>query len=547
MANGDDKVLSLLIQWGVLNQEVVEQARSEVRGLTEDTDELGQSMPENWQLFEKYKKVLGDTGKEALTAERATHLLHLTLKSMGADIPGLGILLRGLFNPITLGTAGGIAAEEVYFRWLEKREQKYRDLITLAQRVNDSIRAIFQAEKSGDEQFVEFTKAMAEAREHGRGLAADLENMAHFADAAREAAAAADDRMAQLHQTTADVQGRIVDLLEQMGKLSPGQSEQLKAQIEHAKKLKEIEDNRKKAVDDVSHRQLEVDQAKKVVSSYGSEDQLFKNRQKAEQQVARLEQTILDYQKIATDWKTAQDAVFADNKKGITISAEREKLLDDLARQKLSMDTTYQKAKEQLPSAEQEKIRTSKAYEEFQAAKETVKGFQLELDKAKNKLSEINTAAAPKIAEENQRFGLEAITGLLKNGQNIQQIFNDGVLALAGIQQAVQKWGETVPEIEARGKKALDDQTSLRPGQVLPQSEQRDIQRLEFIRAQQDHIKALNELFAAVGWNSQQVSATIALQVRGLSANTAILNATRNDLSAILIRLSDMESQLQKK
>jgi len=220
----------------------------------------------------------------------------------------------GNFNGVVLadtdaGFAAGALGVEAYFKWLEKTEQKYHDLVAAAQKVNDAMREITASGKTADESFVEMQQPMAKAREEGRGLAADMENDAKLADAMKEAFDASADRIAAVHKDTADLNSKLVDLLVATGRISPERGKVMDLEIQHAQKLQEFADARAKAQGDVSQAQSALGQARQDFQAAGGGDDFhdqgfFNNKQFSDEHAARLEHIITGYEKV----KNAEDA-----------------------------------------------------------------------------------------------------------------------------------------------------------------------------------------------------------------------------------------------
>ena len=96
-----DAALKILIEFG-LDEGKANQALQKIGEVKAAGSDMA-AKPEGWEAFEKYKGVLKETAGESVSTREATHLMHLTMRNMGVDIPGFSMLMRGLFNPATAG------------------------------------------------------------------------------------------------------------------------------------------------------------------------------------------------------------------------------------------------------------------------------------------------------------------------------------------------------------------------------------------------------------------------------------------------------------
>ncbi len=458
MGNDSDSTLRVLVQLGVLGADDVAAAKQLIEETGKAGDEsakaMTQSMPENLAAWSKYKNVLRESGEGTGELHEKVHGLKILMQGAGPVAQEIGHLLHFAFNPAFLFGAGAAAAEESYFKWLEKREEKYKELISLAQKLNDATREIVNSGKTEDEQFLEFNKTLAEARANATGLAHDLANDKEFADRAGEAISASFDRAAALHQSTAQVQARIVDMLEAMGRLQPGEGDQLKLAIDHAAKMKALDDERGKAAADLSLKQTQYNIANSDIARHGDEASILRQKQQADFAAERNTAIINNYDKVKTAFDEADKAAMKTvNESTFDGDAQRKAwaLHDSLVNQFAGQTQLYNQALGQNPSLEIQRAQAEKLWTDFQAAKGIVEGLKKELEDAKQKLSIVNADTAQKAGAENQSFGINASTGAFKGGGSINSILNDAINAMAALNTMKDHTGYTPADYLQRG------------------------------------------------------------------------------------------------
>jgi hypothetical protein len=529
MGDNSDSALKLLIDLGVVGMDDVNAAKDLIKetgqagkGAAED---IGGSMPENLAAWKNYRKVVGDAGEGTEGLHEKIHGLTILMRGAGPVAGELGHLLHFAMNPAFLGAALGAGAEEIYFKWLEKREEKYKSLIDLGQKLNDSVREIIKSGKTEDEEFIEFNKTLAEAQANARGLAQDLSRDKEFGELAAEGMDAALTRAENLHKATADISKRMVDMFEAMGRLQPGEGDQLKLQIEHAAKLKEYDDERKRAAADLSAKQGQLDQAGKDIGRYGDERSILTGKEMADNVAQRNEVIIAKYLEVKKAFTDADNAAKnAMSKDGVT-SDSYVKALDlrnSLFTQMQSYQGQYDAAKNSNWAAEYDKAAADKLWTDFQAAKETIKGLREDVDKARQKLQDITSANAGKIGAENQSFGMEAVTDIFKKGGSVSSIFSDAINAMAALNN-------------------MKDQTGFTPADVLQRGNPSQIAYIQHLQAQ---VAALQALEMAVG-NQTSVIAAINTAAKNHGQNSADLQqATVAWQRALQIQLNELQSQV---
>jgi hypothetical protein len=554
MGAASDNTLDILIKLGFIGADQADSARAAIGGVKKETGDLSQSLPEGSALFEKYKNVIGQTGGASLTTRQATSALHAALRGMGADIPGIGALMHGIFNPITIGLVGGIGGIEAYFGWLKKTEEKYHDLITLAQKVNADVQDIVKSGASADEKFVAFNKAIATAHENSRGLANSLAEDAKFANAMRESMDASADRLAQMHKDATEITFKTITLLEATGAVTPQQADSMKTAQAHAAKMQEFEDARAKTAGEVAAKQAEVNQARKDIAKAGGNDEgsiarAETNKQYSDDREQRLGATILGYQKFKEDMKAAFDAATAAAASHGIDSGEYKKAFDlatSLSDQAQKQKEIYDKANADYPGAVSAKVRDDKAFNDIVASIGALKGLTEELDKLKQKLAELDAAQAGPISTENQAYGMEQTVKRVKGGESVNEIFKEGAEAIALINQKTGAWGESVDQIHTAGAAARFRKENLPTGQALNQNDQRDIDRDKFITEQQQHVEALRELYQAMNFNSEAILGSLNASVGALRTSADIATASKQYIDSIhaelKVRLAALET-----
>lgn len=152
-----------------------------LHGMDQGLGGLNQSLPEGSALFKKYKDVLSETTGATVSHREAANLLHLTLRNMGVELPGVGMLLRGLFNPATLGLVAGIAGIELFAKHIEHLNQKQREMIDLAGETTKVLKEIVSARPPENETWENWLTTLTGIEEKLHGIAAALEADARFA------------------------------------------------------------------------------------------------------------------------------------------------------------------------------------------------------------------------------------------------------------------------------------------------------------------------------------------------------------------------------
>lgn len=424
-----DMVLSILIEFG-LKEDAAKQAVARLEEIKDKSEDMNTHVPEGAEAWKKYKNILNQTSEEAGHLHANHRLLHFAMKEMGAELPGLGILLRGLFNPVTIGVIGGSAALEAYFKHLEKIQEKYHELISSAQKVNDAWREMNKTSKSADEKFIETSRAMAAVQESGRGLSADLHQVEKSFGSMEKAADSAAERLSQLHKDIAEMQTDAVDLMEAIGQVSSGEAEQMKLRIQHAEKLKQLADERKKIDDEVKLAQSEGGQAQRVYQralgeAGGSEQSAFINKQAADDKVARLESVISHYADIQKKISDAEKQADEAKRKGTSLAPEAYQMIQDLERQRDALKNEYEKAKSELPAAERAKIQFDTLWADLAKAKETLQQINDKITEALAKQRDLATAQAEGVRSENANYGLKSVTAMVKDEGGLSPVIQD--------------------------------------------------------------------------------------------------------------------------
>lgn len=528
-------------------------AEADAKAMKAQFDDISKgSVPENMQgVFREVAESsrggaagMREFGEASIQTREKSELLRLGLHGVGAQFPELGLLARLFFNPMTAGLAVGVAGIEAYFHWQEKVEAKYHDLLNAAQKVNNDIREIFKSEKTADENFIEFNRAMAESAEHGRSLGDELKRDMEFADAMAQSADAAAKRFSDLHKDNADFQQKAIELMQATGQISAAQAEQMKLESEHAQKMQEFADAKAKAEGDVARKQSEINRVNEIVGNAGGDATTERNKQAADAQVTRLEKIIGDYVRDSKDNADARKKAEADLKThsvDANAAAHDRSLIDEALQKQKVLDVAYQQAKLDLLVADQTKLQRDREWDDLQKAKDTLTQLTGELDKLKNTLSNLNADQKQQISAENLNYGMDSTIARVKAGGNLDDIFKGGINALQ-ILQKLHDAGYSDSRITSEGeaaKKRRDAGGRLSPG------ESDAINREDMLHSAQQQVNASKELLAAMGWNAEQVMANFQSMVALHRAQGEINLSVKAELVALHARQRDFQTQLQ--
>lgn len=177
MSDQADSTLEILVKLGVIGKADVAAARDLLNETSVAAKEVGRSAEYLDPALANAGKSTGTAAEEAKKLGGQYRLLALGAREAGAQIPGLSILLRGLFNPTSIGLAAGILAIEAYFGHLAKVQEEQLKWTLELQKTNDALHEITSAGKSAADQFIEINKALADGQVKAHGHAHAIEQM----------------------------------------------------------------------------------------------------------------------------------------------------------------------------------------------------------------------------------------------------------------------------------------------------------------------------------------------------------------------------------
>jgi len=368
-------------------------------------------------------------GEHFLGTREKAHLLHFGLRELGGSFPELGMLSRLLFNPMTAGFAASALALEAYFKWQEKIEAKYHDMVVSAQKVNDQIKDIVKAGGSEAEALVAATKAMAELEVHSQGMAHQIAEAKSQSEQFAEVMKGLDENKRTADEDATKTLTDRISLLEALGKMTKEQADQAKLQAEHEGKLTQMADKRQAAEDAVTAARSERNTLAGRMDLSGGGDAarqqaLEDAKFKAARDAALIEKgpgAIADIdQKIQA---AADEAARAGA--GSARAKQMEAYGQSLADQRQSLITQTEEAKAGLANDEKALATAQdniKAAAELRTSLESVDAKLLDLN---NKLELLSRGQASEKGAAEQQYLLSSLTQLIKDtGKQPSEIAN---------------------------------------------------------------------------------------------------------------------------
>lgn len=95
------------------------EAKSALDGVKKSAADINTHLPEGSELWAKYKDALSESGRESGKLEEHHKVLKFAMQQLGLEIPGLELLLKGMFNPATVAVVGIAGAWKL---WNERIE-----------------------------------------------------------------------------------------------------------------------------------------------------------------------------------------------------------------------------------------------------------------------------------------------------------------------------------------------------------------------------------------------------------------------------------------
>ncbi|HEY3761574.1 MAG TPA: hypothetical protein VGN23_07495 [Verrucomicrobiae bacterium] len=303
------------------------------------------------------------------------------------------------------GTAKiGIAVVDAIFKKVDDTQNKTNDLVATVQQINDKIKQINNPQADTDKQFIDTTKAVAEANAQGHGLAAELQASSALQAASREQ-------------------------IESRNDLTAGD----------------------KAKQEVRQRHSELLHAQEIFDSHGSATDIIKNKQNAEAAAKRDEGIILAHNDLQQQIVDAKEKVEADKRTHDVDTgawANDFSLQDNLRKQAEEENSGYLKAKQKLPGEEADKAKADKTWSDLEGAKNLVVQLKQAADLAEQKLAEVNSSAKfGALPSSGIQIDTAAITTTIQSMQQSFQTYHQTVLQ--GLEQLNAKVQESTAEIRS--------------------------------------------------------------------------------------------------
>ncbi len=262
--------------------------------------------------FANAEKGIGAASAGAAKMGTNFRLLSLAARDAGAQIPGLSILLRGLFNPATIGLVAGMEAIELYFSHINKVLQKQLDWTLELQKTNDQLHEITASGKTAAQMFVAINQTLAEGQFKLQGYARDVDDLQEYWKKLETAVTDESATEKEAHEDSGAAIEQKIKLLEKMGVLTKENAEALMRE-------QKFEEEKKKAQDDIAAKNAQYTEKQKERAALGTQLQNLGSRPDAVAKKEADESALQKNQKVITD----MPAVIADLKGKLEIANSR--------------------------------------------------------------------------------------------------------------------------------------------------------------------------------------------------------------------------------
>ena len=544
-----DKTLKLLIELGVIGKEDA-QALNDLLGESKNAAQgLNQSMPEGWEAMGKYKAAMGGTGDSAEGLHGHLNGLRQLMRGAGPEAAELGHLLHFAFNPAMLAGAVAAGGFEVYFKWLEKSQEKQKEMTADLQKHNDYLREMIKLKGNVNELEIEHAKSLAAARVEAEGLTKQIEHAEEvckmFAEADKLTMAS---REAASKRENSLIENRI-GLIEDLGKITKAEAEQSKLIVEHQEKLAAIQN-------DISQKRTAAVSAENALKDYvaalagngykpsgnmaggfslspeaiaSGDDQsrILKKQAEYYEDAKKTGETELKRLETLRDQTEAHKKAHGSEYDGATgklWSSVDEQQIKDLNQQIAQQKGLIADASENLLSIEQAAAEAADTAKILHEANKTLGRLFSELNAATNAFKDAQTQGAAGKNAEQQNFGIAATDARLKGGATPAGIFANAINAMAILDHMQEKTGFGPEYYSRRG---------------TPQQK-------SYIQHLQDQVMALSQLESAVGNNGHSVIGAINEVVKTAGENSQELNrVTIKWMTSLNNQFSTMKKQIE--
>ncbi len=532
MADQSDKALDILIRLGILGKEDLVAFKGLMAETGQSAEQLSSSlsMPEGWQGMEKYKGALQGANEAAAATEGHLHSLRSLMSGAGPEAAELGHLLHFAFNPTMLGGAALAGGMELYFKWLERSQEKQREMNETLQKHNEYLHEILKAGGNIYEQQQKIGMAIAEATAKLHSLTDEFERFEARDKQYNEAQNdALNERIEKRKAESAILQEQIT-MLEQMGAITKPQAEQAKIEVEHKEKLAAIQDKLTKDASDYNSAKTARDTELAHAGGLGAFSPSAIGKAESDKLKAQA-----DYDQATKDGGEAGAKEIArlkqaieENKKG----AGFDPLTGQMTAAGHDTDEALQKHlfdQEQRTKAANENLQTfgtalAKATQHLDDIKGLPEKFN-RLDAALGMLGQKwvddRSAAPTKIKEETQRAALEKINALEKGNANPASIFANGIAAMERLSSMQTQFGHG-------------------PDWFLNAGTPQDKAAVQADRAQ---VAALGDLESALGLNGDEVLTGISKIVRSSTSQYEIMHSLQGNIDALSRKLGELQGR----
>ena len=453
MADNNDAVLKILIEMG-LNDSAAQQAVQRIEQVKASSQNISGGVPEAWQAWEKYKNVLNSAEGQTLGMREKVEVLHLGMRNLGASFPELGGMIRLLFNPMTAGFAAGILAIESYFNWQKKVEQKYKDMVDSAEKVNEALRKINKSGATADEQFIAVNRSMAGLNNSAHTLGIEIERDTNFAKNFEQVMEGVLENQRASDEEATKIGKDRLELLRAMGVINDSTKTKLEAQLEHQLKLKEIEDKRLGVQQKLADKISEYNQMISRVGGQPTQGQLTtaaSAKEAAEAAATKNEEAIKKLPEIIKDLKNEAAAAASEARRHPFDEGEADRyrqLSTDLQNQAAALQAHYEAALAANQGLEQNKAATEQNFKNLTENSTKLQALADATTTLSNQLGTATTTATQSAASENTEFLLESINRLVKRygGERPNQIASG---SLAGLEDVLSATGFNNQQIGA--------------------------------------------------------------------------------------------------
>lgn len=524
----ESQLLSLLIKLGVVGLDDVRAAKS----LLEETGASGkeafkgmnESLPDNLKGFGDFKKVLGETHGEAGTLREGIHGLREATHMAGPGFSEFGHLARAALNPVALGTSLAIAGMEAYFHWQEKVQEQYKEHVASLQKINDQVRDIINSGPTQNENWIAVLKTVAELKATQEGIGAELKRHAEYARQYDELMSGMEQNRLAAATQQLSLDEQRVKFLQTIGRITPEQAAERTLELEHQKKLLELQAEPKKISDEIGRKKGERDQ---LIADLGGPQALtpeyigvqqarnqpyIDQKNRDEQIVDRFEAIIKDAKSQSKELTSEFLASKIDNFKDLNLAI-------DANNQAASLQRIYDRAKQDLPGEETAAAIATANLEAVKGGKDKVDALNAAIAELTTKLTVAQDANKSNTADENQKYAFDKLFAMLSaTGLRPEDIIAQGASAQDDLKN-LSRHGYSAERIQKEGEAAFQNRTA---GRNYSQAAMDRLAEFKNDTAANDR---LNDLLSVLGENQEKMKQIIAYHFAHATASSKEIDA----------------------